>query len=83
MNFASSFITFVEENLIEDDNMKIVLTGLRLLSNNLLFHVNTEFVMKNAQMAEKTNLTKLIHSLIMKLNDPKEIVRIEIESFFV
>lgn len=39
--------------------------------------------MKNAQMAEKTNLTKLIHSLIMKLNDPKEIVRIEIESFFV
>jgi len=35
--------------------------------------------MKNAQMAEKTNLTKLIHSLIMKMNDPKEIIRSEIE----
>lgn len=34
-------------------------------------------------MAEKTNLTKLIHSLIMKMNDPKEIIRSEIESLFV
>ena len=40
-------------------------------------------MMKNAQMAEKTNMTKLIHSLIMKLNDPKEIIRQEIESLFV
>ncbi len=39
MNFASSFITFVEENLVEDDNMKIVLTGLRLLSKWVLFSV--------------------------------------------
>ena len=39
--------------------------------------------MKNAQMAEKTNMTKLIHSLIMKMNDPKELVRIEIESYFL
>lgn len=39
--------------------------------------------MRNAQMAEKTNMTKLIHSLIMKMNDPKEIVRSEIESFFL
>jgi hypothetical protein len=34
-------------------------------------------------MAEKTNLTRLINTLLMKLNDPKEVVRIEIESFFV
>jgi hypothetical protein len=34
MNFASSFITFVEENLVEDDNMKIVLSGIRILSNH-------------------------------------------------
>ena len=40
-------------------------------------------MMKTAQMAEKTNMTKLIHSLIMKLNDPKEIIRQEIESLFV
>ena len=40
-------------------------------------------MMKNAQMAEKTNLTKLIHSLIMKMNDPKEIIRSEIEQLFV
>ncbi len=40
-------------------------------------------MMKNAQMAEKTNLTKLISSLIMKMNDPKEIIRAEIESLFV
>ncbi len=33
-------------------------------------------------MAEKTNMTKLIHSMIMKLNDPKPVVRTEIESFF-
>lgn len=33
MNFASSFITFIEEFLIEDDNMKLILTGIRLLSN--------------------------------------------------
>jgi hypothetical protein len=39
--------------------------------------------MKNAQMAEKTNMTKLIQSLIMRFNDPREIVRSEIESFFV
>ena len=33
MNFASSFITFVEELLIDDDdNMKIILTGVRILS---------------------------------------------------
>ena len=40
-------------------------------------------MMKNAQMAEKTNLTKLIQSLMMKMNDPKEIVRTEIESLFI
>ena len=34
-------------------------------------------------MAEKTNLTKLINSLMLKLNDPKDIVRSEIESLFV
>jgi hypothetical protein len=34
-------------------------------------------------MAEKTNLTKLIHSLILKINDPKEVVRQEIENLFV
>jgi hypothetical protein len=32
MNYASSLITFVEENLIDDDNMKIVLTGIRIMS---------------------------------------------------
>ena len=37
MNFASSFITFVEEHLIEDDNMKIILTGVRILSNSIGF----------------------------------------------
>lgn len=31
-NYASSFITFVEESLIDDDHMKIVLTGIRILS---------------------------------------------------
>jgi len=61
--------------------MKIVLSGLRILSKwdccvNMIL---VEFMMKNAQMAEKTNLTKLIHSLIMKMNDPKEIIRSEIE----
>ena len=40
-------------------------------------------MMKNAQMAEKTNLTKLIHNLVIKLNDPKEIVRTEIESLLI
>ena len=34
---------------------------------------------KNASIAEKTNLPKLLQSLIKKLNDPKEIVRNEIE----
>lgn len=38
MNFASSFITFVEEFLIEDDdNMKIILTGVRILSKLCYF----------------------------------------------
>ncbi|CDW76684.1 UNKNOWN [Stylonychia lemnae] len=73
MNYCSSFITFVEQFLIQDDNMKIVLSGIRIL----------RYLMRNAQMAEKTNLTKLIHSLIMKMNDPKEIIRAEIESLFV
>jgi DNA-binding transcriptional regulator LsrR (DeoR family) len=41
-----------------------------------------EFIMRNAQLAEKTNITRLIHGMVIKLNDPKEIVRIEIESFF-
>jgi hypothetical protein len=39
--------------------------------------------MSNASMAEKTNLTRLIQGLITKMNDPKEIVRQEIESFFI
>ena len=49
MNFASSFITFVEECLIEDDNMKIILTGVRILSkvNSKVFKI-IEFIMKNA-----------------------------------
>eukprot|EP00347_Sterkiella_histriomuscorum_P018265 403346170 len=72
MHYCSSFITFVEQFLINDDNMKIVLGGIRIL----------KYLMKNAQMAEKTNLTKLIHSLIMKMNDPKEIIRQEIEQLF-
>lgn len=40
-------------------------------------------IMRSAHLAEKTNMTKLIHSMIMKLNDPKEVVRVEIESFFL
>ena len=31
-NYASSFITFVEDSLIEDEHIKIVLTGIRILS---------------------------------------------------
>jgi len=38
---------------------------------------------KNTQMAEKTNLIKLAKSLIMKLNDTKEIVRLELEKLFI
>lgn len=32
LNFSSSFITFVQDFLIEDENMKIILTGVRILS---------------------------------------------------
>lgn len=32
MNYASAFISFVEETLLDDDNMKILLAGLRILS---------------------------------------------------
>lgn len=32
MNYASAFITFVEETLLTDDNMKILLSGIRILS---------------------------------------------------
>lgn len=32
LNFASSFITFVEDFFIEDGDMKIVLIGVRILS---------------------------------------------------
>jgi hypothetical protein len=35
MNFASSFIAFVEEHLIEDDNMRTVLAGIRILSKDI------------------------------------------------
>ena len=85
LNYASSFITFVEDNLIDDINMKIVLTGIRILSKCGIVVIDDgviEFIMKNAQMAEKTNMTKLIHSMIIKLNDPKPVIRNEIESFF-
>ena len=33
-------------------------------------------------MAERTNMTRLIHSMLMKLNDPKAVIRVEVESFF-
>lgn len=33
MNYASSFITFIEQYLIADENMKIILAGIRILSN--------------------------------------------------
>lgn len=32
LNFASSFITFVEDFFIEDEDMKVVLVGVRILS---------------------------------------------------
>lgn len=32
MNFSSAFISFVQEYLIEDDHMKIILAGVRILS---------------------------------------------------
>ena len=35
MNLASSFIAFVEEHLIEDDNMRTVLAGIRILSKDI------------------------------------------------
>jgi len=38
MNFASSFIAFVDEYLLEDSNMKIILTGVRILSKWHLSH---------------------------------------------
>lgn len=34
-------------------------------------------------MAEKTNLSKLTQNLVKKLNDPKEIIRKEIERFIL
>ena len=37
MNFASSFIAFVEEHLIEDENMRTVLAGIRILSKDIDF----------------------------------------------
>lgn len=42
-----------------------------------------EYMMKNSQMAEKSNLSKLTQNLIKKLNDPKEIIRKEIERLFL
>jgi hypothetical protein len=36
MNFASSFIAFVEENLLDDDNMRTVLAGIRIMSKKFL-----------------------------------------------
>lgn len=34
-------------------------------------------------MGEKTNLTKLTHNLLAKLNDPKEIIRKELENLVI
>ena len=34
LNYASSFIQFVEDTLIQDINMKILLAGIRILSKN-------------------------------------------------
>ena len=48
MNFSSSFIKFIENCLIEDENMKIILTGIRLLSKLMFIKDILEFVMKNA-----------------------------------
>lgn len=49
MNFASSFIAFVEEHLIEDENMRTVLAGIRILSKDIYFFlISVEFMMKNA-----------------------------------
>jgi hypothetical protein len=48
MNFASSFIAFVEEHLIEDDNMRTVLAGIRILSKVIKYSTYVEFMMKNA-----------------------------------
>lgn len=83
-HYASSFIQFVEEYLLQDDHqdIKILFTaikGIRLIIN---VQYKGDVVSKKLVQA-RINLKRLVNSLIGKLNDAKEVVRNEVERVII
>lgn len=72
--FADSFIQFIEEFLLPDPTLKVVRIGLRLLRFLLVF---------GKSLAERTNLGQLASVLMEMLNDPKGVLRAEVQHLFI
>jgi hypothetical protein len=64
--YASSFLEFLIENLVNDSRLKIIRIGIRLI----------EFILRNFEhMDKKTSLSDLAAIMLEMLNDPKGILR--------
>ena len=77
---SSSFLQFIEEFLLEDQyqEIKIVFTAIKGIK--LIINSDNR---NSRQLKNRVNFRRLVNNLIGKLNDPKEVVRTEVERVIV
>lgn len=77
---SSSFLQFIEEFLLEDQyqEIKIVFTAIKGIK--LIINSDNR---RSRQLKNRVNFRRLVNNLIGKLNDPKEVVRTEVERVIV
>ena len=83
-HYASSFVQFLQEFLLQDDHMdiKILFTAIK----GIKLIVNRQYegdAVQSKIVQARINLKRLVNALIGKLNDPKEVVRNEVERLLV
>lgn len=81
MNYSSSFIQFIEEYLLQDSykDIKVIFTAIKAI--RLIIH--SEKVNKYKRIITRINLQRLVKNLLQIIDDPKEVVRNEIERVII
>lgn len=81
LNYSSSFVQFIEEYLLEDtyQDIKVIFTAIKAIKLVIL----SEKVNAYSKIITRLNLKRLVGTLLLKLNDPKEIIRNEVERLII
>ena len=72
---------FIEQYLLEDNyqDIKVIFTAIKAIKMVIL----SEKINAYSKIITRLNLKRLVGTLLLKLNDPKEIVRNEIERLII